>query len=502
VEEYYQARALVDYEHKIFLQALQHAKLVQLVMPLRGATRMTLVDAFIVSDLALTGTMKSFIRNDTDHAWLRSGFPLMALHRPSERGTGNDITISVDPSSRITLKELHRELEVLECKRWLDQGKSRPSDHPRPGYKWNEPWYLEQRNESLIGAPRWVVKGQQYGSELNWQDVLNVLWKLYNPARNVQVVQRGGDLGGKDHHPIYLCEPTQRQSKQFLAVKWSSGDTEQSLVLSPTMKRYLMASITRRGDARAEIGIEDLPPEVSFDFVALPGGFALVHADGAFLMDDWSSETLAISAYEKEFEDVVTRCDVLDEGMELVRELSEESVKKLDIKLNKLVDQRTRLMTTMLQTTSRAADFHAARFRELLEKRFGIGSQLDQLYRMEGELEAWLKRALEARRDRRWAWHGALISGSLAILVILGLAKQASERASDILEVWNDPHHVHRVFALTLERQIELCGVGLALLAGGAGGILAWIRMRRGQGEEGTTSEATVDHVIRSGLEG
>ncbi|OOO01095.1 MAG: hypothetical protein USCGTAYLOR_02693 [Chromatiales bacterium USCg_Taylor] len=28
-----------------------------------------LVDAFIASDLALTGTMKSFIRNDTDHPW-------------------------------------------------------------------------------------------------------------------------------------------------------------------------------------------------------------------------------------------------------------------------------------------------------------------------------------------------------------------------------------------------------------------------------------------------
>lgn len=440
LEEYHQARALVDYERKVYLQTLKHAKLVQLLMPLRGSSRKTLVDAFIASDLALTGTMKSFIRNDMDHPWTGAGFLLMALYRPSERGTGNDITISVDPSSRITLKELHHEFEVLECERWIARGKHRPYDHPREGFEWNQPWYLEQRNESLIGAPRWLVKGQQLGSELDWQDILDLLWKLYNPARTLQVMPygTGSTTGEKDCRAIDLCEPTELHGKRFLAVKWMPDNAEQSLVLSPTMKGYLMASVTQRGDRCRPIGIEDLPPELSFDFLMLPGGFALIHGDGAFLMDDWSSQALAVDAYRREFEHAVKRREVLDTvekslNRELVQKLSGlRHITDQDIKeMYALVGQRTSLMTTMLETTSRAADLHAAQLRECVEKRFGIASQLDQLYTMLGELEARLRRYTDAQnrvrqlqlleaqdRDRRVAERfQAFVTGIAAFII-------------------------------------------------------------------------------------
>jgi len=230
LDEYHQARALVGYERKIYRQTLQHAKLVQLDMPLHGSGRRTLVDAFIVSHLALTGTMKSFIRNDTVHPWLSVGFSFMALYRPSERGTGSDITLSVDPSSRISLNELHREIERLESEQWSANGKNRPSDHPRNGYQWNQPWYLEPRNESLIGAPRWLVPGQQHGSELQWQDVLDLVWKLYNPAHNLRVKPCGCDYAPQ---VVYLCEPMTRHGKRLLAIKWTPTNVEGCLILSP-----------------------------------------------------------------------------------------------------------------------------------------------------------------------------------------------------------------------------------------------------------------------------
>lgn len=186
----------------------------------------TLVDAFIASDLALTGTMKSFIRNDMDHPWTGAGFLFMALYRPSERGTGNDITISVDPSSRITLKELHHGIEMLECERWIARGKHRPYDHPREGFEWNQPWYLEQRNESLIGAPRWLVKGQQLGSELDRQDILDLLWKLYNPARTLQVMPYGigSTSGEKDCRAIDLCNDLCKPTKPMASAFWQPAD--------------------------------------------------------------------------------------------------------------------------------------------------------------------------------------------------------------------------------------------------------------------------------------
>jgi hypothetical protein len=435
LDEYHQARALVDYERKIYLQALQHAKLVQLDMPLLGSDRRTLIDAFIVSDLTLTGTMKTFIRNDTDHPWLGMGFPFMALYHPSERGTGGDITISVDPSSRITLKELHREIEILESERWLAHEKNRPSNQPRNGYKWNQPWYLEPHNESLIGAPLWLVQGQQHGSELQWQDIMDLLWKLYNPARNLQVTPYGADAVPS---AVHLCEPTAHHGKRLLAVKWMPGDINQCLVLSPTMKRYLMATITRPAVTQEEIRLDDLPPELGFDFLALPGGFALIHAGGVFLMDDWSRDALAVNTYQKEFEQAVRRCEVLDEielsMPEIIRWMQElpdqNPIKEEEDEkhLKKLADQRTVLMTTILETTSRATDLHAAQFRETFEKRLGIASQLDQLYRMLGELLDECNRKVQRgilesqEKTRMWAERfQAVVSGLAVVIVVMAV---------------------------------------------------------------------------------
>ena len=420
LDAYHQAQALVDYERKVYLQALQHAERIQLLMPLRDSSRKVLVDVFIASDLALTGTIKSFIRNDAEHPWIGTGFPLMALHRPSERGTGNDITISADPSSRITLKALHQKIEARERACWWKNGKSRPKDHPRPGYEWNEPWYLEPTHQSLIGAPHWLVKGEQYGSELAWKDVVSVLWRLYNPAR---------DLRTKPHPKL----PAKFAHKHLRAVKWLSDGIEQSIVLSPTMKRYLMAKGLRSGAQHAAIGIDDLPQEMSFDFLPLPGGFALIHREGTYLMDDPSREPLALDSYVREFEEADTRCRVLAEvGQALKDKDKSDLLKKLSAQASKInsgdrkllaamVAKRTLLMTTMLETTPRATDMHAAKFRKLLEKRYGIASQLEQYYALLGELEARLNHEQQKLTRMIAEKTQAVVSGLAAFVIVMAI---------------------------------------------------------------------------------
>ena len=456
LDAYHQALALVDYERKVYLQAFEHAELIQLLMPLRDSSRQALVDVFIASDLALTGTIKSFIRNDTQHPWIGTGFALMALYRPSERGTGNDITISADPGSRITLTALHREIEALECARWSAQGKSRPDNNPRRGFAWNEPWYLEPVNQSLIGAPHWLVKGTLHGSKLDWDEVMSVLWRLYNPARDLKTeVLCKLPARESEFNPARPALPAEPARKQLLAVKWLSHGIEQSLVLSPTMKRTLMATALRSGGAQPAIEINDLPHKMSFDFLALPGGFALIHREATFLMDDSSRESLAIGSYVTEFEEADTRCRVLAEvGQELknksamLKKLAGQSSmipqnSKDLTRLETLLAKRALLMATMLETTPRAADLHAGKFRDLLEKRYGIASQLEQYYALLGELEARHRRDADAldheqqeltriSADRTQA----VVSGLAAFIVTMTLWHEV-EKLKWLNEFWS-----------------------------------------------------------------
>ena len=463
LDEYHQALALVDYERKVYLQALQHAELVQLLMPLRDSNRKALVDVFIASDLALTGTIKSFIRNDAEHPWLCTGFAVMALHRPTERGTGNDITISADPSSRITLEALHQEIEALETERWSAQGKSRPADHPRRGFDWNEPWYLEPVNKSLIGAPHWLVKDALHGSKLKWEDVMSVLWRLYSPARDLRTKPLP-KLPAQDKK----FDPAGPACKHFRAVKWLSDGIEQSIVLSPTMKRYLIATALLPGDELPAIEMNDLPRETSFDFLALPGGFALIHRDGTFLMDDSSRESLAVNSYVAEFDEADRRCRVLAQIGQalkaqngLLKKLAwSHSTTELSSgnrqSLRALAAKRSLLMAAMLETTPRASDLHAATFREMLEKRYGIASQLEQYYALLGELEARLKRDSDARSQKLQArlslsQDRARKAAEITQAVISGLAAFIV-----VMAIWTDMEKHNPKFVESLKSQYHL----------------------------------------------
>ena len=52
------------------------------------------------------GREKIFVRTDAENTSLGNGFSLMGLYRPGLTGTGNDMTVSVDPRSGIALKDL------------------------------------------------------------------------------------------------------------------------------------------------------------------------------------------------------------------------------------------------------------------------------------------------------------------------------------------------------------------------------------------------------------
>jgi hypothetical protein len=80
--------------------------------------RWRLVDAYLAREALPQGSLKSFLRTDREHTWFKNGFTLMALYKPADIGTGNDLSVSVTPGRGIDLRDLWRRLEELEYQAW------------------------------------------------------------------------------------------------------------------------------------------------------------------------------------------------------------------------------------------------------------------------------------------------------------------------------------------------------------------------------------------------
>jgi hypothetical protein len=383
-EEHARARAHLQQEYQAYRQSLTSAELLQLRVPMRNVQRTLLIDAYLATEVTVSGVKKVFVRSDSEHSWLQQGFSLMALYRPIARGTGDDIVVSVTPSTGIDLKALWQELERLEDERWEGQ---RPCDDPRPGIAEypggcgpNQPWWDEGGRYTLIAAPRKI--GDQYGSKLGWDDVRETIWSLYNPAKELKFIPDGAASGGSK--PLHQCPATETgagETKRLVIAKWDENNDD-PLALSPTMKRYMAAcAITAHPD---RVRLSDLPDERSFDFLELPGGFAVIHNKGVLLIDDWSSEPLDKSACQQEFEQMARR-------LETVRRLNQDlailvqkvgALVKEGRKLSymKIISQlslsQLELRSALFATRALSEDEKVLTFRDRLEKRWGIDAQL------------------------------------------------------------------------------------------------------------------------------
>ena len=113
---------------------------------------------------------------------LRKKFNLIASFNEKYRGSGNDVVISISPKEKFNLKKLWENLEKAETGAW--RGK-RPTDNPRKliGVKniYNEPWWNDLGNYTLIAAPK-SVKGHA-GSKLSYNKIKEILLKTYKEEK-------------------------------------------------------------------------------------------------------------------------------------------------------------------------------------------------------------------------------------------------------------------------------------------------------------------------------
>ena len=291
---YRRALGRYAYEAGQFQLIVQNSPRFQLLVPVQKGEEKVLTDVIILEESTPSAIVKILLRTDQEYSWTRRGFGMMAVHRPSEAGTGNDVTISVDPDTFLTLKALWLKLEDLENSRWNGL---RPNDKPRVlashhdylGPRVNQPWY-DGGDLTLIGAPKKVkVDGQdQSGSRLGWkEDILPMLWQLYSPIPKDALVYNTVVSDDK--------QESEGSGKKVVLVHWKPGKSP-TVAENPTFLAWLASLSMEDGEVTSPL---HLPPASSFEVLRMSGGLAIVHHQGITFFDDWSSTPLALEDLQK-----------------------------------------------------------------------------------------------------------------------------------------------------------------------------------------------------------
>ncbi|HRC69805.1 MAG TPA: hypothetical protein PLS42_09095 [Candidatus Competibacter denitrificans] len=441
--EHHAARLQLQQEYQAYQHMLASAELLQLRVPLPGDRRFRLVDTYIATEVLELGASKVFIRNDEEHTWFKQGFSLMALYRPLAN-PGEDITVSTDPTSGIHLQDLWKKLEEMENQRW---GEARPRDTPRKLRSYpdgkdeknnrpapNQPWY-DGGDYTLVAAPKALGEkhGNQPGSKLNWQDVREQLWACYNPAIPLRF-KRWDDHSHGPGQALHAIPAAIDGDKRLLLVGWDPWNSE-PLVLTPTLQRYLAACAANSHPDG--VPLDALPDLSTFDFLKMPGGFAVIHRSGVLLMDDWSSTALDVAACQEEFRLLHRRLQTIEcidrETTQLVTTLKGALDKGSALPYRDMVQrlsrQRLQLHTELFDTSAQSEDVHVLNFRALLEKRWGLSGQLTELQSTLEQLDEMVRNHLELRT-----------SSLVNALTIYGfpIALVASIFSSNVLQNWGN----------------------------------------------------------------
>ncbi len=302
-------------ERQDYLQSLSRAVLLELLVPMAGAPgRSLLVDAYFATEAAApSGVKKVFIRSDTEHTTFGNGFALMGLYRPGLEGTGQDMTVSVDPRSGIALEALWRGLETQETERW---GGRRPNANPRriasypDGAGFDQPWWDDQGRYTLLGAPK-RTGDTGPGSMLSWTDVLETVWRSYCQLRDLKVIDAAhpaADITQIESCKAVSVDGGEGAVRHLLSMKWSRSEAEgQSLQFTPTVKRHLAAMLHRASEGKSgAVPLAELAAPEDFDYLDLAGGSAIVSHDGALLFDDWRDRDLGAVQLAADFRQAVS----------------------------------------------------------------------------------------------------------------------------------------------------------------------------------------------------
>lgn len=418
-------------ERQLYELMLERAVRCQLLLDLDGSSRQVMADALFISEAMPSGVLKIMARTDSEHAWCRQGYTFLGVYRPRERGTGNDMVISVDPASSVSLRALWTELERRENGRW--EG-TRPSSQPRrlhsyldpvtpsgfkPGAP-DQPWYDTDGSYTLLAAPKNVAPDTP-GSRLDWRaDVVPAIWDLCF-ARHVQTYVRVETL--PRHVPgRKRIRVVTRLSQNSLA---QGMDPNLAILETPTFHAWLAS---HSYGAMAAASPFELPPSGSYELLTVGRQLALIHRHGMTLQlreDEAGAEGLRQTA-------------------ECVADVCHEYQRFLDEYRNKLAQWQDALAgqgggiprnadqwahdihqvkvkaLKVLSSSMLRSDYDENRLSEALQRIWGLSEQRGELANSVAGIDELMQHALHLATARRQRWYGSTFSA-------LGLGLLASQ---------------------------------------------------------------------------
>lgn len=423
-----QAAAQVSFDRQQYGAALRRGQRFQLLVPSDvagpGAPRLLFVDALAMEEVDATGILKVAARTDVENTWTKGGFGLLALYRPSQVHTGGDMTVSVDPAKRLTLKTLWQRLETMENERW---GADRPNDRPRelesyrdpdgsikPGSP-NQPWYDEGGKYTLIGAPK------EDGTRLGWyEDVLPALWELYflrDVRRRVTFEPRSKAAGKRVHVATWL---------PATAALGDQADTLQLLPDAPSFEAWLAACSQHERDADV-ISPTQLPSPEAFERVSHADGYSVVTREGVTIFYQAASSTRNLLTVAEGIANAVrTYSAFLNEYSSRlsawVGQLEDERLAKLgrawhiEEWTQALAAARTGILKIDAVVTTLPSGFDEDRLRIRLTRLWGLHEQRDEMRDLIDRLDELMRQRIARRTERRERIYGSLLSAAALAL--------------------------------------------------------------------------------------
>ena len=504
------ATAILAQEEQAYHDWLAHAEVLQLSLPLaRGEGRRLFIDALFMAEDQPTGAAKVFYRNDRTTSPLKHGYSLAAHYRPSaDPGEGNEFTIALDTRRGVDLKELWIELERRENAAWESAGEERPTNKPRKFHlttPFNQPWYIDP--DFTLVAPPTRITPDLLGTKLNWHDVREAIWSLYNPLVGLQLIDRTSTSGVpvpigrlqslRDVDPV-SGQPYSK--KRLLFASWPHDRNDpalqsapRALSLSDTAARMFAALIKTRSNGAApddSIALQGLVPPGSWSRVELSGGFAIVTVDGAFILDDWRSDVVLS---EPDLRRDFINCTRLDRDLGRIEQSVAGVVRQLEAtsadtwkpwSKQKIVAEVAAIMFALAAlrgaTTSVSSNSDARKLHEALDHKWALDRRLTATEQQLANINAAMKAQSDAAT---WRTTYFVSVAGFALVIATGLAGPLSI----MMEHWRiDFWHTGETFALTSSNApAPMWWLSFALLM-----LVAFVIVRTQSGRVLTTAAA------------
>lgn len=323
-------------ERELYRRVRDLAPKLQLSLPLAGTRRRRIVDAIILAETAPTGALKAWLRTDPESA-SGEGYAVFILYRPGAHGA---TAISVDPFVGVTLEHLWIELERREEAAWAASPAPRPRNSPRlltsfaqKGdslqkigiFPSNRPWTDDNGDYTMLMSPGRIDKDTS-GSKLSWPDVLDAVWSVYSPGRDIEFCNRGEawpfslfGAGGLRRDPLATCK-----DKFIVDIVRANSVMAEGFEWTPTTERACAAFI-----AEGAVGLNRLPDAADFEVVSGRGGAAIISHHGVFLAEYSPGQDFPASAIREVCEKagaVLTRANELEVMLKAAQEAVIESV--------------------------------------------------------------------------------------------------------------------------------------------------------------------------------